>query len=462
MNSGDFLTAIFGMLPSCTSIVLSNPLKKMSCAEKPCAENTRAEGADSKTPCAGGTDGCIKIRMRKAGKGSFSAEFFGEKQVFHKTFPLEELKEFLKELPYAGGILWRQCIFTAEDTRCILLANKKGRTSLSIKDVPRAQVDVESEYTHNRQKNYLIDENAAAPFLHALGLAAAAGKIIAKKYAKFRQINRFLEYADDVLGALTEHGAGTKQPLRIIDFGCGKAYLTFALYYFLTEVKGLQADITGVDLKRDVIEHCSDLARKLNYGGLHFEVNDIRSYALHSHADGLQAEPSRQQDEKDIDMVISLHACDTATDYALAFALQKKAKVILSAPCCQHELNGALGKNCPDEAFNAFTEYGIVKERFAALATDIMRARLIKKHGYAVQILEFIDTAHTPKNLLIRAIRHKNADANKTAATAALSERDDVYENLCRALGKRIILESLSEQPESAKPHKEKGADRAR
>lgn len=461
MSGGDFLTAIFGMLPSCTSIVLSSPLKKRSCTEKPHGENTRAEGADSKTSCAGGADGCIKIRMRKAGKESFSAEFFGEKQVFHKTFPLEELKEFLKELPYAGGILWRQCIFTAENTRCILLANKKGRTSLSIKDVPRAQVDVESGYTHNRQKNYLIGENSAAPFLHALGLAAADGKIIAKKYAKFRQINRFLEYADDVLGALTERGAGTKRPLHIIDFGCGKAYLTFALYYFLTEVKGLQADITGVDLKRDVIEDCSDLARKLNYGGLHFEVNDIRSYTLHSHADGLQAEPSRQQDEKDIDMVISLHACDTATDYALAFALQKKAKVILSAPCCQHELNGALGKNCPDEAFNAFTEYGIVKERFAALATDIMRARLIKKHGYAVQILEFIDTEHTPKNLLIRAIRHKNADANKTAATAALSERDDVYENLCRALGTRIILESLSEQQESAKPQKE-SADRAR
>jgi len=459
MSGGDFLTTIFGMLPSCTSIVLSSPLKKRSCAEKPHGENTRAEGADSKTPCAGGADGCIKIRMRKGGKESFSAELFGEKQVFHKTFPLEELKEFLKELPYAGGALWRQCIFTAEDTRCILLANKKGRTSLSVKDVPRAQVAAESEYTHNRQKNYLIGENAAAPFLHALGLAAADGKIIAKKYAKFRQINRFLEYADDVLGALTERGAGTKQPLRIIDFGCGKAYLTFALYYFLTEVKGLQADITGVDLKRDVIEHCSDLARKLNYGGLHFEVNDIRSYGLSSRVDAPQERSSRQQDEKNIDMVISLHACDMATDYALAFALQKKAKVILSAPCCQHELNGALEKNCPDEAFNAFTEYGIVKERFAALATDIMRARLIKKHGYAVQILEFIDTEHTPKNLLIRAIRHKNGDANKTAATAALSERDDVYENLCRALGKRIILESLSGQPESVKPHKEKGTD---
>ena len=461
MSGGGFLTAIFGMLPSCMSIVLSSPLKKRSCTEKPHGENTRAEGADSKTSCAGGADGCIKIRMRKAGKESFSAEFFGEKQVFHKTFPLEELKEFLKELPYAGGILWRQCIFTAEDTRCILLANKKGRTSLSIKSVPRAQVDVESEYTHNRQKNYLIDENAAAPFLHALGLAAADGKIIAKKYAKFRQINRFLEYADDVLGALTERGAGTKRPLRIIDFGCGKAYLTFALYYFLTEVKGLQADITGVDLKRDVIEHCSDLARKLNYGGLHFEVNDIRSYGLSSRVDAPHEESSRQIDEKNIDMVISLHACDTATDYALAFALQKKAKVILSAPCCQHELNGALGKNCPDEAFNAFTEYGVVKERFAALATDIMRARLIKKHGYVVQILEFIDTEHTPKNLLIRAIRHKNVDVNKTAATAALSECDDVYENLCRALGTRIILESLSEQQESAKPQKE-SADRAR
>ena len=440
MSGTDFLTTLFGILPSCTSIALSNPLKKKTCAE--------------------GADGCMKIRVRKTGPENFSAEFFGEKQVFHKTFSLRELKEFLKELPYAEDTLWRQCVFTAEDTCCTLLANKKGRTSLSVKNVPRTRVPAETEYTHNRQKNYLIDENSAAPFLHALGLAAADGKIIAKKYAKFRQINRFLEYADDVLGALTEHGAGTKRALNVIDFGCGKAYLTFALYYFLTEVKGLCADITGVDLKCDVIEHCSSLARELNYDGLHFEVNDIRSYAVPSRADKVQAQPSPQSGqrrlngEENIDMVISLHACDTATDYALAFALQKKAKVILSAPCCQHELNGALGKNCPDEAFNAFTEYGIVKERFAALATDIMRARLIKKHGYAVQILEFIDTEHTPKNLLIRAIRHKDTGADGAA-------KDDVYENLCRALGKRIILESLSGQPESEKPQKE-SADRAR
>ena len=400
----------------------------------------------------------IKIKRHAASSGkAYFAEKFTATQVFQEYYTEEEFGDFLKA---HAGTTFKNCVERTETEIITILGNKNGKmTTLrkSIENGTRRQFgsncgDTEcggagcenscagqsSARGHNRTKNYLIPEGKPAPFFVLLGVMTAEGKVVASKYDKFRQINRFLEFIDDIIPSVMR-AAGTSRPLRIIDFGSGKSYLTFALHYYLKEIKKIDALITGLDLKKDVVAYSNKTAAALGAEGLDFAAGDIASYA-----DGDKA-----------DIVITLHACDTATDYALAFALQKKAKVILSAPCCQHELNGALGKNCPDEAFNAFTEYGIVKERFAALATDIMRARLIKKHGYAVQILEFIDTEHTPKNLLIRAIRHKDTGAAGAA-------KDDVYENLCRALGKRIILESLSEQPESVKPHKEKGADCAR
>jgi SAM-dependent methyltransferase len=206
------------------------------------------------------------------------------------------------------------------------------------------------------------------------------GKVTKAKYDKFRQINRYLEFIEDVLEALPKD-----RTLRIIDFGCGKSYLTFAMYYYLHELQGRDIRVTGLDLKTDVINHCNELAQRLRYDQLHFERGDISTY----------------QGATQVDMVVSLHACDKATDYALDKAVQWGAQVILAVPCCQHELNGQM--RC--EVLQPILKYGLIKERMAALVTDALRADLLEQQGYDTQILEFIDMEHTPKNLLIRAVK---------------------------------------------------------
>lgn len=218
--------------------------------------------------------------------------------------------------------------------------------------------------SHNRVKRYLIEEGTPVPFLVDLGVMNAEGKVHARQQDKFRQINRFLEMVLDV-----EKELPTDQPLTILDFGCGKSYLTFALYYYMTVLKKRKVHMIGLDLKEDVIDACNKLAKQYGYDK--------------------------------VDMVVTLHACDTATDYALYKAMQWDAKVILSVPCCQHELNQVL-KN---ETLEAMLSYGIIKERFCALATDVIRAELLKSVGYETQILEFIDIENTPKNLLLRAVK---------------------------------------------------------
>ncbi len=399
--------------------------------------------------------GCLRVRIRKMSDGRFFAEFFTQTQVFHRNFNTEEFRSFTEKLPYTDGILWRQCLIINAHTEVSMLTSKKGKTTVLTKPKNTAAEKREKPFELNRRKSYIIAENNPVPFLTALGIMNADGKVFASKYAKFRQINRFLEYIDDILADLTAAGAGTERPLRIIDFGCGKSYLTFAIHYFLTGIKGLQADIIGLDLKADVIENCRTLAQNLNCRSVHFEVQDVRTY---------KADP-----QKTFDMVVSLHACDTATDYAIAFAVKHRSRVILSAPCCQHELNGKIGTERTDRALKALMSYGIIKERFSALATDVMRAELIKKHGYSVDICEFVDTEHTPKNLLIRAVsaavrrKKKGAprDAEQTAdadtatdsahAHAARTAQNDTgatagaYEDLCTALGARITLEKLTE-----------------
>ena len=233
--------------------------------------------------------------------------------------------------------------------------------------------------THDRRKQYLIPEGRPCPFLAEIGVMTPAGQVKASMQAKFRQVNRFLEFVDDVLPDLPANGV-----LRVIDFGCGKSYLTFALHYLLTELRGRDVDIIGLDLKSEVVRDCQRIAEKLTCHGLRFEIGDIAGYSA--------AGP--------VDMSVSLHACDTATDAAIAQAVKWRAKVILAVPCCQHEVFGLLS----EDVLPGLLRHGILKERFAALATDALRAAWLETVGYRTQVVEFIDLEHTPKNLLIRAV----------------------------------------------------------
>lgn len=326
------------------------------------------------------------------GETKYQVEAFTKTQSFHENLAESELPQHISNLQHPS--LYKQMdIYTAVHDYHILF-NKKGEMHVKTA-APTMQPQTLS---HNRKKTYILEEGQPVPFLINLGIMTPEGKIISKKYDKFRQINRYLEMVDDIL----EH-LDTTRTLRIIDFGCGKSYLTFALYHYLVFIKKVSVSITGLDLKKDVIQDCSLLAKELKYDQLTFQLGDI------AHFSG----------ETEVDMVITLHACDVATDYALHKAVGWKAKVILSVPCCQHELNNQIGCAPLDEIF----KYGIIKERTAALFTDAMRANWLELQGYDVQILEFIDIAHTPKNLLIRAVRTGNqAPSYKVEAFAALQQ----------------------------------------
>ena len=234
--------------------------------------------------------------------------------------------------------------------------------------------------SHNRKKKYILEEGRPVPFLIDLGVQTPDGKTVKSRYDKFRQINRFLEFIADIMPILPKDRC-----VRIIDFGCGKSYLTFAMYYYLHELCGLDIRVTGLDLKADVISRCSGLAEKYGYEKLDFQQGDIADF----------------EGEDSVDMVVTLHACDTATDYALYKAVKWNASVILSVPCCQHEVNRQIRNDILAPAL----KYGLIKERLSALVTDSVRACLLEEKGYETQILEFIDMEHTPKNILIRAVK---------------------------------------------------------
>ncbi len=300
---------------------------------------------------------------------------YTEKQVFHENLDVAEVAERCRELIEGR---YRQVNGMAADQEHMLLISVKGACRRQIKK--RAEATVSSTGPeHNRRKNYILPEGTRIEPLVDMGIFTEEGRVVRSMYDKYKQINRFIEILDD------EISAHPVSQLNVIDFGCGKSYLTFLIYYYLTEVKHMTVRMIGLDLKADVIAKCNAAAKKYHYDGLHFELGDINGYTA----------------PFDVDMVVTLHACDTATDYALYNAIGWKARMIFSVPCCQHELNRQMA---PRE-LGILARYGIVKERFAALATDALRANLLEYCGYKTQLLEFVDLEHTPKNLLIRAVR---------------------------------------------------------
>ena len=331
------------------------------------------------------------------------SEFIGRK-VFHNNYKKDELKKKITDWMQED---YKQAQFTMTDATAQILSGKHSQT---VKYKKCKEVRVQRDLSHNRTKRYILPEGTPVGFLIDLGVMTKEGKIVRQKYDKYRQINRFLEFVEDILPQLSKEREQT-----IIDFGCGKSYLTFAMYYYLKELKGYDIRIIGLDLKEDVIAHCNELKDKYGYGKLSFLVGDIASYT----------------DVDAVDMVVTLHACDTATDYALAKAVQWGAKVILSVPCCQHEANRMM----ENELLQPVLQYGILKERMAAIMTDAVRANLLTAKGYDTQILEFIDMEHTPKNLLIRAVYTGKDSENAAEALKNMEEALHLNLTLNKLLG---------------------------
>ena len=444
------------------------------------------------------------------GKSSYFLEAFTEKQAFHFNKTEEEMWAFIEE---NAGITFKACVIRTENEESQILANKKGKITKIVKKLPApeqiekfsdqalsqkveglnqagqnkykdstSRLFKHAEEINNHQtnrpisssKNYIIPEGRPVPFLVLLGIMTPEGRVIASKYDKFRQINRFLEFIDDILPQVlalkekeeknkAETGTETTghngqhtwdsqeplSPLNIVDFGCGKSYLTFAVQYFLTSVRKLPCKIFGLDLKQDVIDYCNSIAQKLKLENLLFKSGNIQEH----------------KSQENADIIITLHACDTATDFALDYAVKHNCKAILSVPCCQHEVNAQLDENlkkwkkknverlssCPSERlerpetkedrpsatseipesaipedFSLLLKYGIAKERFSALLTDVIRCDYLEKQGYSVQLMEFINMENTPKNLLIRAVKKAAVNAKtQKADTESRKERED-------------------------------------
>ncbi len=336
-------------------------------------------------------DSVFKIKIRPVmvkGRLLFQQTRYEGTKVFHENLDRDAV---IRNIGDALERDFRQCEVSHQICKAVILISRKGRMTIN-KRIMEAKEQADAgravRLAHNRKKRYILEEGVPVPFLIDLGVQTREGTIVRARYDKFKQINRFLEFIEDILPTLSDENT-----VHIIDFGCGKSYLTFAMYYYLHDLKGYDVEITGLDLKEDVITNCNALSRKYGYDKLHFIKGDIAEY----------------EEQSTVDMVVTLHACDTATDYALARAVGWGAKVILSVPCCQHEVN----RQIHNEALSPLLKYGIIKERLSALVTDALRANLLEAAGYETSILEFIDMEHTPKNLLIRAVRNTHSDERK-------------------------------------------------
>ena len=353
----------------------------------------------------------------------FQGTVYRGTQVFHENFTAGQLTD---RICTALQEQFRQGEFMAKGLKATALVSKKGKLTLKVKKSGNASKTEETAVSqqedlqalaHNRTKHYILEEGKPVDFLVGLGVQTPDGRVTKARFDKFRQINRYLEFIEDVMDELPKD-----RIIRIIDFGCGKSYLTFAMYYYLHELQHRDIQVTGLDLKTDVIRHCNELAEKLGYDRLKFERGDISTY------EGTDV----------ADMVVTLHACDLATDYALDKAVKWGAGVILAVPCCQHELNRQI--RC--DSLKPVLKYGIIKERMAALLTDALRADLLEQQGYETQILEFIDMEHTPKNLLIRAVKKNGMRPRNASGTQNNSDIQSVTELLHLAPTLEKLLQS--------------------
>lgn len=329
-----------------------------------------------------------KIVIQQKGTDSlyYQMEKYTEKQVFHENLTADQLRDTLDSLVELG---YRQLNSYSDTQQMEVKISKKGKVLLNRRKQENSSLRAPA--AHNKEKNYILKEGTVIPPLVDLGIFTPDGRVVKSRYDKYRQINRFIEIIDDAIGTV-EDG----KELTIVDFGCGKSYLTFILYYYFVQLRHLPVTMIGLDLKEDVIRHCNEVAKKYGYEKLSFRLGDINGFRY----------------DKTIDMVITLHACDTATDFALYNAIQWNAQMIFSVPCCQHELNGQIHT----DSLSVLTRYGIIKERVSALLTDSIRGNLLEACGYKTQLLEFVDFTHSPKNILIRAVRNSISQKKKQAA----------------------------------------------
>ncbi|MFQ7595743.1 SAM-dependent methyltransferase [uncultured Clostridium sp.] len=324
----------------------------------------------------------IAINLKENNKNKFyQIEKFTDKQVFHENIKINEISDKVSELIFGN---YKQMTAWSNNEIFDLKISKKRKIFLGKKKNDNSKIVAKG---HNKEKNYILKEGMIIEPLIDLGVFTKEGKVVNSKYDKYKQINRFIEIIDD------EIKKNDYKELTILDFGCGKSYLTFVLYYYFVKIKNINVKMIGLDLKEDVIKKCNDIAKRYNYENLHFELGDINGFKYNNK----------------VDMVITLHACDTATDYALYNAIKWNSKMIFSVPCCQHEFNSQMKAN----ELSILTKYGIVQERVAALMTDSVRANLLECVGYKTQLLEFIDIAHSPKNILIRASKNNISKEKK-------------------------------------------------
>ena len=330
-----------------------------------------------------GTNEFKKLVVEIKSGAKYQISKYTKTQVFHENLSKKDIASRCYELTEG---LFKQINGMSDSEEHIILISKKGKATYKVKKKADDKVVLNKKALEGK-KNYILEEGMKIPPLVDMGVFTSDGSVVKSKYDKYKQINRFIEILDD------EISQGNITKLNVIDFGCGKSYLTFVVYYYLTKIKNIEVNMIGLDLKESVIKNCNEAAKKYGYDKLHFELGDINGYKT----------------PFDVDMVITLHACDTATDFALYNAVKWNAKMIFSVPCCQHELN----KQIKTEDLNILSRYGIIKERFCALATDAIRANILECQGYKTQILEFVDFDNTPKNLLIRAVRRPTTPKSK-------------------------------------------------